>query len=1624
MTGKLTISDDADDAAAEKHLMDERRLAQLQQLKAEVDAQKAAATRVMAAETMPIDTDAAPTANGGSARHAAHDSIEWKAVCSLPDFCWVGGAVTAFDSFATLDKPLLASNDVKVRGTRVYRVGDMFSQVQANAGAHVVAGTSLAAGNVKLLEGHHNVKANGLPLARHDSVCLINCNVAGVGGTLGKIMTAVRQAVPVTSEASNPGAPPGERTSAHLQKLEAEREALKQRQLDIDGLDKHVDFDGLNQAADKGIASLEQGGMLGPLSLVSGSVPGLANADAQVTRGLLGFAKDIGTGLGELAYSGVKQAAKNVQSHSPDGIKGHVLDAQILAENMRLGNITPGTVGAGIKQDGAAVWSALIKPVTTPWAKGNRIEAVTRGAAEILTLPWGLFKAGKVAEAAKAASALKSARRAETVADAGDGLHVNPKGAPRGHAQDVETGKTSDSGKNCEPGKCSLKGEPVDVATGDFLQVWPVLEIPGSIPLKLTRLYRSRANFRGLFGYKWADDWSQHLVLTRDAITFYGADGTTLDYDAPDDEVLAHNRRNGRYLLSGRRSATLCLYDRNTGRTLSFIHGPSETRLLSSIEDGNGNTIRFIYNAQQQLQRIVHSDGYQLQINLTTAGQLLDVTLHDGEQDSRRLLSCRYEQQSMLVECASHQFGTLHHAYNDRSHMTEWRDTDKTRCHIDYDAKGRVIQTRTDSGHYSDRFEYHEANRCTDYHDAEGGSSRFYYNDDFLVVREIDALGSEWLTEWDEHTNKISTTDPLGRTSTFSYSDFGDLLVQINPDGSRHVFDYNAQGLMSRYVANDGVAWQIEYDDRGNLVAVKDPDGRTITYQRGNHGELLSQTWPEGTQTLYRYDARQRLNEIEQPDGQVTLVQLDTLGRPLQQQNALGQITRYSYQREHAHPRGSLSRVTLADGSEQRWAYDSEYRLASFIDGEGHRTRYGYGAFDLLETVTYPGGQSLSLGYDKLTRLTRLTNGVGDVYQYTYDKAGRLIAERDFAGTLTRYSYNAIGWLTEKHCADGARVLYHYDTASARLLTIDHQQANGEPGEQTEFIYNNVGHLISVNNPDTRIEYQRDAVGRLLSERINGRLIEHRYAADSGLPISQHAGAIDEHANAQEAFAAFPAVQWQHDHNGNLAQLLIGEHAPLHISRDALGREVLRNSAAGFHLQQQYNRVGLLTEQRAGGGTHSFVERHYRYDKAFNPIQINDTRWGQSHYHYNANQQLIAAHLGQAEPQQWSYDNALNLISEAAVLHGKGMGVRAEQKGGRVVRSGASTYRYDPCGRLIEKTVLRHGFRPQRWQYRWNSDNRLTDLLTPDDQHWRYRYDAFGRRTRKFNVSRSNAPSNVYAHSEKHIVGEEYLWNGEQLLEAAPLYADGTVAFEHATRWTYAPGGITPFAQQKGEHLWYIVTDHLGTPRELLDENGQLAWSNSPNVWGQARLWQAANDEFARSNVAPINKTTCPLRFPGQYYDEESGLHYNRHRYYDPQTAQYLSPDPLGLGGGVRPQGYVDNPLSWVDPLGLMILYRGMNDDEYSQLMKNGTWKAQGTLEGKWFAESYNDAVIWGQEMGHGGDKFKVVQVNVPDEIANRMHRTSRLDAIGPARYAQLEDLNDPRVKITWSKDISYLKCK
>ncbi|TBU96081.1 HNH endonuclease [Phytopseudomonas dryadis] len=130
----------------------------------------------------------------GNARHAANDSHEWKAICSVPDFCKVGNAVVPFDSFATLGNQTQSSPDVKAQGVPVYRVGDLHKGVQGDAGSHVVAGTSLGGGYVRFLSGQNDVKVNGIPLVRQDSTCLVNCNGAGIGGAPGKVVTTQRSA--------------------------------------------------------------------------------------------------------------------------------------------------------------------------------------------------------------------------------------------------------------------------------------------------------------------------------------------------------------------------------------------------------------------------------------------------------------------------------------------------------------------------------------------------------------------------------------------------------------------------------------------------------------------------------------------------------------------------------------------------------------------------------------------------------------------------------------------------------------------------------------------------------------------------------------------------------------------------------------------------------------------------------------------------------------------------------------------------------------------------------------------------------------------------------------------------------------------------------------------------------------------------------------------------------------------------------------------------------------------------------------------------------------------------------------------------------------------------------------
>jgi RHS repeat-associated protein len=165
----------------------------------------------------------------------------------------------------------------------------------------------------------------------------------------------------------------------------------------------------------------------------------------------------------------------------------------------------------------------------------------------------------------------------------------------------------------------------------------------------------------------------------------------------------------------------------------------------------------------------------------------------------------------------------------------------------------------------------------------------------------------------------------------------------------------------------------------------------------------------------------------------------------------------------------------------------------------------------------------------------------------------------------------------------------------------------------------------------------------------------------------------------------------------------------------------------------------------------------------------------------------------------------------------------------------------------------------------------------------------------------------------------DFTWDGPVLAEQATLTPD--TSGELVTTWDYQPGTFTPLTQavqpgragratsdpaakdQVDSQFYAIITDLIGTPSELVTPNGDLAGYQQHTLWGTT-LWH------------PEGAST-PLRFPGQYADDETGLHYNHHRYYDPVTGRYLTPDPLGLTPAPNPHAYVPNPMLLADPLGL-----------------------------------------------------------------------------------------------------------
>ncbi|PZO67308.1 MAG: hypothetical protein DI498_02900 [Paracoccus denitrificans] len=1049
--------------------------------------------------------------------------------------------------------------------------------------------------------------------------------------------------------------------------------------------------------------------------------------------------------------------------------------------------------------------------------------------------------------------------------------------------------------ENAPNSVCSRPGDPVDVASGQVSDQRTDIDIPGTIPLRLMRTYRPGLN--GDLGRNWACNWSQHLELGPRTVTYQDGEGVRITFHTPHNAVRSENLKFPMLELAGRRDGVMWIYDCDAQLFQVFEPRQGNRLLLTRIEDRNGNTIRFI-RGEEGLRAVEHSDGFSLTLN-SEAGLLRHAVL-DADDVRDCVFSWTYSAQRLLTQAASSQAGTLNYRYDDHGRMTGWSDTGVTRAHYAYGADGRVSRNWSDSGHLGIQLDYDVPGRRTRVTNRQGAVTIYDWTDQGVVWKRTDPNGHVWLTEWGMSFNILAEVDPLGNRTTYDYDRKGRLVGWTDADGNKHGgVSFGPDDRPNARKDAGGAVSALRHDANGNLSAVDDPAGGTTIYRRNKQGQVLRIDRPDGRQQRIYYDALQRPSRYQDAAGLETLTRYDTEGRLVWESDVKGAVTEYDVTRSEDNPRGRARRIRHPDGHVTHVARDAEGQIAAVIDPSGERRGFAHGPFDALAERIDGLGLRQQLEYDSELRLTALVDEAGLRHEFARDKAGHVVAERDFAGRVTRYENDPLGRMIAKTTPDGVTTTYRW-SPGGRLLGSDVQ---GQPELSITYDHDPAGRVIAGRMPGSEVRFTFDSLGRMTSEVADGRTIRSEYHASGTNRVERTGDVLD--------------MGIAYSNAGHVETLFLDGRPALHFAHDTAGHEILRQSPDGFALGQGWDVARQLIEQVAGplsalppqarAGTlkgdgqtaqslrlGALTHRTWRRDSAGRAVAIEDGRTGHTLMSYDARGQIAALrhvpHAGQDALTQYDYDASRNLTRITDDDSTTSLALSA----GRVQQSGDISFVHDACGRVVEKTVQRAGDY-QTWRYEWNAYNRLVAVTTPRGQRWAYRYDAFGRRIHRQETLLDGTPVSP-------ANGTAWQWDGDQIAAEAPLAADGMPDWPAATHWVWQPDGFVPLARVAQGQPQFTVTDHTGAPTELVSADGKdVVWRGTNPVWGRA----------------DTQGSECPIRQQGQWFDAESGLHYNRFRYYDPDAAQYLSPDPIGLAGGTRPQAYVADPNSMIDPLGL-----------------------------------------------------------------------------------------------------------
>jgi len=890
-----------------------------------------------------------------------------------------------------------------------------------------------------------------------------------------------------------------------------------------------------------------------------------------------------------------------------------------------------------------------------------------------------------------------------------------------------------------------------------------------------------------------------------------------------------------------------------------------EARRLQLVEDVDPLGVRttYTYDAKGNLRQLIQAAD-------TAEQRVVEMDVNALGQTSRIVFSGRAEQNGVVTPDAV------------------WQ--------VQYDAQGQVSQVTNPEGEVS-QYRLDRSGNLVQRMDALGRTNRFEFDAHGNLLKATDALGRSFQYEYDGVGNLVRETDPRGVAVRSQYDTMNRQIGRINAVNGERQTSYEVTGRPIRSSDEDGRAWDWSFDGFLRLSRGSDAMGNKTSYgydlPDGSAGSL-----GEPTRVVYpTFQLERRYDASERPSSE-TVVQSGAAG-----------VERSTQSREY-DKRGQVLVETDAYGKTRRYTHDLLGQRVRFTDAMG------------VETVTM---------YDVRGNLIEVKDGKGNTTRFEYDRVGRMVAETSPQGQKISYAYNAAGRLTGKTLADGSRVEYVHDSVD-RLVEVKYSATSGGLLRRTGYTWDANGNMTGWSETDTtRPTAQQTVSAGITYDEANRKIGETvTYPTPDGSQYSM-SYAQGRSAAGKKSSLTLPdgtKVDYSYSLHGELQRVAIpGEGT---ISVDAYRWFAPARVTLPGGSTQTRGHDGLLNLESFDGktaGQQSFLELRNRYGKT-SELKGSDRidRVGNASstvaYAYTYDDEIRLT--GYARDTGGLFGRSTETYSLDAVANRTGQGSISgawvyDANNRLKARGGSTRYEYDERGNLREKEEA-----GQVVRYVHDSSNRLVEVRDGSGRIVaRYGYDALNRRAWKERYRGTDGQALDVAKRVYYLYADEGLIaESEQAIEVG---TDGQVTGVTAiapvvvTQYVPRPGaafgtGMLAIKTRNAEGIpvvAYYHRDHLETPMMATDKAGRVVWSATYDPFGRATVTSPTGEGTAAT-------VKSNLRLAGQYFDEETELHYNWHRFYDPNVGRYAQSDPIGLAGGLNTYAYVSHsPTNNIDPLGL-----------------------------------------------------------------------------------------------------------